>query len=179
MLKTNDMVVIGLGSNLGDSLDVVQTAMALLEQFALPGTFARSSIWRTSPVDCPPGVGDFVNAVAGFAPQSELEPLELLGRLKSIEAEFGRDQVRVRNAPRELDLDLLLFGSKRLQLPELTLPHPRAVQRLFVLQPLVEIAPDLVWPGLDQSVAALLEAIDTDEVVERVEVAPLQDAERR
>ena len=179
MLKTNDMVVIGLGSNLGDSLEIVQTAMELLEQFALPGTFARSSIWRTSPVDCPPGVGDFVNAVAGFAPHSELEPLELLGRLKSIEAEFGRDQVRVRNAPRELDLDLLLFGSTRLQLPELTLPHPRAVQRLFVLQPLVEIAPDLVWPGLDQSVAVLLEALDTDEVVERVEVAPLQDAEQR
>ena len=71
MLKTNDMVVIGLGSNLGDSLEIVQTAMELLEQFALPGTFARSSIWRTSPVDCPPGVGDFVNAVAGFAPHSE------------------------------------------------------------------------------------------------------------
>lgn len=162
------MVLIGLGSNRGDSVAIVTQAMTRLEAFA-SGPVRRSSLWRTSPVDCPPGSADFVNAAAAFEPSGVLEPEALLARLKGIEAEYGRQPVEVRNAPRALDLDLLLFGEEVRHTPDFVLPHPRAVNRRFVLAPAAEVLPDAVWPGTGRTVAALLAELKSDECVERID----------
>ncbi|XOV84639.1 MAG: 2-amino-4-hydroxy-6-hydroxymethyldihydropteridine diphosphokinase [bacterium] len=159
------MVLIGLGSNQGQSVAIMQAAIEALERFAVEGTFTASNLWRTSPVDCPPGSAPFLNAAVGFDAPAHLSPETLLHELKALEKEFGRGQKIIRNAPRELDLDLLVFNEEQRQTADFVLPHPRATDRLFVLAPLAEIAPDLVWPGLQQNVADLLSALDTEEEV--------------
>ena len=164
------MVLIGLGSNRGDSVAIVRGALARLETFATNGVRC-SSLWRTAPVDCPPGSGDFINAAAAFVPCPGLTPERLLASLKALEAEHGRLPVRVRNAPRELDLDLLLFGEESRDLPDFVLPHPRAVNRRFVLEPAAEVLPDLVWPGTGQTIATLLARLISDDRVERLRLA--------
>jgi 2-amino-4-hydroxy-6-hydroxymethyldihydropteridine diphosphokinase len=136
---------IGLGANLGDPRRSVEEALA--EIAALPQTrlLRRSSLYRTAPVDA--GGPDYVNAVAGV--ETALSPFELLRALLAIEQAHGR-QRSVRNAPRTLDLDLLLHGDTIIETPELTLPHPRLHQRAFVLEPLLEVAPGLVVDGLGE-----------------------------
>lgn len=161
------MVLIGLGSNRGDSTAIVRGAMARLAVFAA-GPVGCSSLWRTSPVDCPPGSDSFINAAAAFAPRPGLTPEGLLQALKSLEAEHGRPTVRTRNAPRALDLDLLLYGDERRNAADLVLPHPRAVGRRFVLAPAAEVLPDLRWPGTGRTIAELLANLDSDERVERL-----------
>jgi 2-amino-4-hydroxy-6-hydroxymethyldihydropteridine diphosphokinase len=161
------MILIGLGSNQGDSQSIVRDAMARLEVFA-SGPVRSSRLWRTSPVDCPPDSGDFVNAAVAFTAIAELTPEALLSELKSLEREYGRQRVPVRNAPRELDLDLLLFGDQIRDSEAFTLPHPRAVDRLFVLAPAAEVLPDAIWPGTCESIAELLRKIDSDEQVEPI-----------
>lgn len=161
------MILIGLGSNRGDSSTIVRAAMTRL------GMFARrevrcSGLWRTSPVDCPPDSGDFINAAAAFEAREGLEPEALLRALKRLEASFGRVENAVRNAPRELDLDLLLFDDQTRDSADFVLPHPRAVNRLFVLAPAAEVAPDAVWPGTGRTVAELLERLTSDETVVRI-----------
>jgi len=165
------LVIIGLGSNRGQSLDVVPASMRALQDFALPGTFRCSRLWRTSPVDCPPGSDQFINAAVSFEARTGLTPEGLLEELKALEVAFGRGQTLVRNAPRELDLDLLVFDEQRRDTDTFTLPHPRAMDRLFVLAPVAEIAPGLRWPGIGMTVAELLNALETDE-----QVLPLRDA---
>lgn len=162
------MILIGLGSNRGDSRRIVLEAMARLAEFAA-GEVRCSNLWRTSPVDCPPGSADFINAAAAFAARSDLTPEGLLRALKSIEVEYGRGAPTVRNAPRELDLDLLLFDDQTRDTETFTLPHPRAVDRLFVLAPAEEVLPDAVWPGTGSTIRALRAALETDEAVERLE----------
>ena len=137
--------------------------MQALARFAEPGTMRCSRLWRTSPVDCPPGSGEFVNAAVCFEARQEWNPEALLGELKALEVEFGRGRKLVRNAPRELDLDLLVYDRHTRNTEAFTLPHPRAVDRLFVLAPAAEIAPDLVWPGTGQWIQELLDALETDE----------------
>lgn len=158
-------MLISIGSNQGESLEIVPAAMAALEGFAQPGTFQRSRMWRTSPVDCPPGSGEFVNAAVCFEATAATTPETLLVQLKRLEHAHGRGCNPVHNAPRELDLDLLLFDSERRNTEKLTLPHPRAVERLFVLAPAAEIVPELRWPGLGMTVRELLDALETDEQV--------------
>ncbi|MDH3641155.1 MAG: 2-amino-4-hydroxy-6-hydroxymethyldihydropteridine diphosphokinase [Gammaproteobacteria bacterium] len=165
------MVLIGLGSNRGDSGNVVVSAMDRLCAFAA-GALLRSRLWRTSPVDCPPGSGDFINAAVAFAARPELTPEQLLRELKALEAEYGRDRTPVRNAPRELDLDLLLFDDQTRDDPDFVLPHPRAVNRLFVLAPAAEVAAEVVWPGLEATIGELLDGLESDEQVEVVDAAP-------
>ena len=97
-----------------------------------------------------------------------MTPEALLKSLKALEREYGRAEVDQRNAPRELDLDLLLFGSEVRDSVDFTLPHPRAIDRLFVLIPAAEVLPDARWPGTNSSIAELLEALDSDEAVERL-----------
>jgi 2-amino-4-hydroxy-6-hydroxymethyldihydropteridine diphosphokinase len=162
------MVLIGLGSNRGESAAIVKAAMARLRRFAR-GDVHCSSLWRTSPVDCPPGSGAFINAAAAFEAREGLEPEELLRGLKRLEAGFGRAATPVRNAPRELDLDLLLFDDQIRDSADFVLPHPRAVNRLFVLAPAAEVAPDAVWPGTGRTVAQLLEGLASDETVVRLD----------
>ncbi|HAL41562.1 MAG TPA: 2-amino-4-hydroxy-6-hydroxymethyldihydropteridine diphosphokinase, partial [Gammaproteobacteria bacterium] len=121
-----NMVLVGLGSNQGESTEIVIAAMHALARLAQPGSVRSSSLWRTSPVNCPPESGDFINAAVVFDALPDLTPEMLLSRLKTLEREFGRAERYQRNAPRELDLDLLLFGSERRQSEHFTLPHPRA-----------------------------------------------------
>ena len=132
---------VGLGSNLGASAAVLEAAFDALA--ALPGTclVARSSLYRSAPVDA---IGpDFVNAVAAL--ETTLAARALLTHLQRIEAQHGRERSG-RNAPRTLDLDLLLYGAEVIDEDGLIVPHPRLHERAFVLVPLLEIAPDVVIP---------------------------------
>lgn len=165
------LVLIGIGSNLPwagrSSMDIVRAAFAALRAYARD-EYRVSSLYRTSPVDCPPEAADFVNAAVAFVPVPDLTPEQLLAEVKALERTFGRGGVWRRNAPRPLDVDVLTFGDERRASPEFTLPHPRATERAFVLVPLAEIVPDEVWPGTSATVGELLAALETDEVVERL-----------
>jgi 2-amino-4-hydroxy-6-hydroxymethyldihydropteridine diphosphokinase len=162
------MVLIGLGSNRGPSVEIVLEAMTRLGTFAR-GPLRRSSLWRTTPVDCPPGAADFVNAAVAFEAREGLVPEALLQALKALEAEFGVRDRALRNAPRELDLDLLLFDDEHRDTDDFRLPHPRAVNRRFVLVPAAEVLPDAVWPGTGRTIRALCDALVSDERVTRLE----------
>lgn len=159
---------IALGGNLGDAKATVRDAMERLAAFSST-TLLRSSLWRSTPVDCPPGSPDFINAVVALTPLPRFTPESLLAELQALEREFGRRPKRVLNEARPLDLDLIAWGSEVRNTPTLTLPHPRAHLRRFVLQPLSELAPDLVLPGQAQTVAQLLAGLRTDEILERVQ----------
>ena len=162
------LILVGIGSNRGDSIGIVLESIERLRGLA-DGAFLRSSsLWRTSPVDCPPGSGDFMNAVVAFEPRHGLTPESLLATLKQLECEYGRSATPVRNAPRELDLDLLVYGDETRMTPQFVLPHPRATERRFVMAPAAEIAADLRWPGTRLTVAELLARINDDETVERL-----------
>jgi 2-amino-4-hydroxy-6-hydroxymethyldihydropteridine diphosphokinase len=162
----NPLVIIALGSNLGDSRQILLSALSRLQSFSdVP--VLKSSLWQTTPVDCPPGSPQFLNAVTGLFPRKDETPETLLTKLQALEKEFGRGIKKIPNEPRPLDLDLIAFGNETRHAPGLLLPHPRAFQRKFVLQPLCEIAPDLVLPGQTKSVAALLAGLRSDEVVAR------------
>lgn len=139
----NVIATIGLGANLNDPAAQVEYALAELDR--LPGTrlIARSSLYASAPVgyvDQP----DFINAVAQV--ETALAPRVLLAALLDIEHRHGRER-SFRNAPRTLDLDLLLYGNAHFHEAALTLPHPRMAERGFVLRPLLEIAPDAMIPG--------------------------------
>jgi len=146
--------------------------MRRLAEYA-DGELRVSDLWRTSPVDCPPGSGDFINAAVAFEARAGLTPEGLLQALKSLEVEFGRGPATVRNAPRELDLDLLLFDEHTRQTPDFVLPHPRAVDRLFVLAPAAQVAADARWPGAGASVGELLRNLRSDEQVEVLDATPV------
>lgn len=136
---------VGIGSNLEDPKSQVLRAFEALR--ALPETRAirLSPLYRSAPLG-PVSQPDFVNAVAGLL--TRLDSRALLGKLRALEAAFGRPAERERWGPRVLDLDLLVYGRERRQDPDLTLPHPGIVERNFVLYPLADIAPDLDVPGL-------------------------------
>ncbi|HSW02980.1 2-amino-4-hydroxy-6-hydroxymethyldihydropteridine diphosphokinase [Aquabacterium sp.] len=131
---------VGVGANLGDARLTVCQALQRLQAL---GTVRSSSLYRSAPIDAQGP--DFINAVAEL--DTPLPPAELLAALQVIETAFGRERP-YRNAPRTLDLDLLLHGDSVLLTPTLTLPHPRLHQRAFVLLPLLELAPTLQAPGL-------------------------------
>lgn len=136
---------VGIGANLEDPRQQVETA--LCELAALPSTrlVRASSRYRTPPMG-PPDQPDYVNAVAEL--ETALAPLALLDELQRIELAHRRQRGAERWGPRTLDLDLLLYGDERLDLPRLIVPHPGIADRAFVLVPLAEIAPDLSIPGL-------------------------------
>ena len=106
------LILVGIGSNRGDSIRIVRASIDALRGFAA-GALRQSSLWRTSPIDCPPDSDDFINAVVAFEPRADLTPEGLLAALKKLERQFGRAAAPVRNAPRELDLDLLVYGDER------------------------------------------------------------------
>lgn len=160
------LAFVALGSNLGDSVRIIRNAMDRLQQFS-DAPLLKSSLWQTSPVDCPPGSPPFVNAVVGFAPRAGETPESLLAKLQALEKEFGRQPKQILNEPRPLDLDLISFGNQTRNTPSLTLPHPRAHLRRFVLQPLSEIAPDLVLRGWTHTVSETLAALETCEMLKR------------
>lgn len=163
----SSLVFIALGSNLGDSRQILQRAMERLRELSTE-PLVKSSLWQTTPVDCPPGSPPFVNAVIGLQPLPDETPESLLKKLQSLEKEFGRQPKKVMNEPRPLDLDLIAFGHATRNAQYLTLPHPRAHERRFVLQPLKEIAPNLVLPGQSQTVAQLLAALPEDAAMSKL-----------
>ena len=152
------LAVIALGSNLGDSREILREAMDRLQTIS-DAPILKSSLRETAPVDCPPDSPMFVNAVAGLIPRAGETPESLLEKLQALEKEFGRQPKTVLNEPRPLDLDLIAFGGETRNTVELVLPHPRAHVRSFVLQPLSEIAPDLILPGQTKSVKELLDEV--------------------
>ena len=152
------MLLIGLGANVGDSVNQIRRAVERLEE-ALGNTAVCSKLWRTRPVDCLPQTPDFINAVAMFESPAGLSPSTLLNWLQKLEQQFGRQAARADNSPRELDLDLLLFDAQIICTEWLTLPHPRAQQRHFVLAPAAELVPNLIWPGTTKTVYDLLRAL--------------------
>ena len=149
---------VALGSNLGNPVEIVRSAMAQLQALS-DKPLLKSSLWQTAPVDCPPGSPPFINAVAGLEPRPEETPATLLLQLRALEEKFGRAPGKIRNEPRLLDLDLIAFGSQEINSARLTLPHPRAHLRGFILQPLSEIAPDFVLPGQAKTVQQLLQGL--------------------
>jgi 2-amino-4-hydroxy-6-hydroxymethyldihydropteridine diphosphokinase len=163
---------IGLGANLGDARAALRDALDALRALALPGSFAASSLWGSAPIDS--HGPDYVNAVARL--RTALAPHALLDALQAIEQRFGRERP-YRNAPRTLDLDVLLYGvqgddgGRVLSDDRLTVPHPRAAQRAFVLAPLAELWPRGVIPGAGP-VATLLAAASRDPA-QRVEILAL------
>ena len=160
----SSLVIVALGSNLGDSRRIILDAMTRLQNFS-GQPILRSSLWQTTPVNCPPGSPLFVNAVVGFAPQKNETPESLLQKLRALEQEFGRRPKKVLNEPRPLDLDLIAFGTETRNSPGLVLPHPRAHLRRFVLQPLSEIAPELILPGQSRTISQLLAGLPETEAV--------------
>ena len=134
---------VALGANLGEPRATISAALAALADLASTTVVARSSLYRTAPVGLK-HQPDFINAVAAL--DTALTPWQLLEALFALEAHFGRSR-SVPNAPRTLDLDLLLHGDTSLGEARLTLPHPRMHERAFVLAPLAEIAPGCAIPG--------------------------------
>jgi 2-amino-4-hydroxy-6-hydroxymethyldihydropteridine diphosphokinase len=130
---------VGIGANLGEAQRAVRKAIADLGKLPAVTLRRKSSLYRTQPVDA--GGPDYVNAVVEIA--TRLTAPELLSQLRRLESEAGRERP-YRNAPRTLDLDLLLYGSARIESGQLTVPHPRMRERAFVLVPLAEIAPHRV-----------------------------------
>ena len=160
-----ETAIIALGSNVGDSVGIIYAAFEKLQRFSNE-SIRRSSLWQSTPVDCPLGSPSFVNAAAVLTPLSDETPESLLAKLQALEKEFGRRRKVVLNEPRPLDLDLIAFGNEVRNTPKLILPHPRAHLRRFVLQPLSEVAPDFVLPGQKQTIAQLLAALPPGEQVE-------------
>ena len=146
---------VGVGANLGDPRAQVVSAIAALRELPDTQCIACSSLYASSPVDAPGP--DYFNAVVEL--QTRLTASQLLQALHAIEAQHGRARSTT-NAPRTLDLDLLLYGEERSDDPTLTLPHPRLHQRAFVLKPLLEIAPQLQVDGLGPLSSWLQKASD-------------------
>jgi 2-amino-4-hydroxy-6-hydroxymethyldihydropteridine diphosphokinase len=157
---------IALGSNLGDrrqQLSEARRHIVELPDVSPPILF--SSIYETEPINCETGAGKFLNAVieVGF----ERAPLSLLHALRGIEEAMGRPPRNARNRSRTIDLDLLYCGDWTQNTPELQLPHPRLHLRRFVLEPLVEIRPDLKLPGNNLAVRNLLTRVESEPLVVR------------
>ncbi len=163
--------VVGIGANLpgagGGPQHSVLAAFAALLAESRTGLVV-SSLWQTTPLDCPPDSPLFINAVAAFVPLVD-DPHALLQRLQALEAEAGRQRAGLRNAARPLDLDILLFGQLECATADLILPHPRMAERRFVLAPLAEIAPDLRIPGQAHTVSMLLQALPEQGEMRRID----------
>jgi 2-amino-4-hydroxy-6-hydroxymethyldihydropteridine diphosphokinase len=155
-----NLAYVALGANLGDPVATIRAALGALANLPDSRVVQSSSLYRTAPV------GDleqpeFINAVVAL--ETRLPPESLLDALLDIETRFGRIRA-TKNGPRTLDLDLLLYGNHQLDLPRLTLPHPRLHLRAFVLYPLAEIAPDLHLPG-HGTISAWLPAVANQGIV--------------
>jgi 2-amino-4-hydroxy-6-hydroxymethyldihydropteridine diphosphokinase len=161
------LAFVALGSNLGDSRRIVLDAMTRLQSFS-DQPILKSSLWQTSPVNCPPDSPLFVNAVVGLVARAGETPESLLEKLRELEMEFGRLPGKILNEPRLLDLDLIAFGTETRHSPDWILPHPRAHLRRFVLQPLSEIAQELILPGQNKTISQLLAGLANEETVTRL-----------
>lgn len=152
--KTCDTTIafLCLGSNLGKRLANLRAAVDALAAnpaIAVDRNFGVSSVYETDPIGGPPGQPDFLNAVIRI--DTSLTPRELLEVTRSIEKALGRER-EVHHGPRTIDIDILLYGTQFIDMPDLQIPHTRLHQRRFVLEPLCELAPDAVHPLLNLTV---------------------------
>lgn len=157
-------VVLALGSNLGERMAALQGAVDALAD--TPDFFITSvsAVYETEPVDSPDGAGKFLNAVV--LADTTLPAKRLMERALAIEDAFDRERSDVRNAPRTLDVDLIVVGDRRSNEDFLRLPHPRAAERAFVLQPWHDLEPDAVLPD-HGPIAELLEKADSSGITRR------------
>lgn len=156
---------LGMGTNLGDRLDHLRTALHQLIDDDRVNLSDAASVYETSPVGGPPGQSNYLNTVVKIT--TSLDAPSLLRHILGVEQSMGRVRQEI-NGPRNIDIDLILMDGLVLDTPTLSLPHPRFHQRSFVLTPLAELAPDLPHPVLKQSVRELLiELPSGDEVVNR------------
>ena len=162
---------IAFGSNVGDRQEYCDRAIVLLGMLPLSSLLGVSSYYETEPID-PAGVlgsSWFFNGVARI--ETSLSARRLLEILQETERALGRDEDR-RDGPRTMDFDILFFGNQIIQEKGLTIPHPRLHLRRFVLEPLVELAPDWMHPSLDRSMKDLLQALDDPGAVKKLDVLP-------
>jgi 2-amino-4-hydroxy-6-hydroxymethyldihydropteridine diphosphokinase len=162
---------LGLGANLGDARQSLKDAVVCLAQQHGITVLAKSSLYRTEPIDA--HGDDYYNVVVKI--ETTLNARALLTLCHRIEHHFGRERP-YRNAPRTLDIDIVLFGDERIDEPDLVIPHPRAAERAFVLVPLVEIDADVLIPGVGRA-DGLIERVATQRI-EKVQTCrcPILDA---
>jgi len=153
---TMSTVYIGLGANLGDREATIRAALDRLRAHPHVTVVAESPLIETDAVGGPPGQPAFLNGAAAL--ETDLEPYDFLDVLKQVERDLGR-RPRGRWGPREIDLDLLLFGDRVVETARLTVPHARLRERRFVLAPLAEIAPDARDPVTGRTVREMLERL--------------------
>jgi 2-amino-4-hydroxy-6-hydroxymethyldihydropteridine diphosphokinase len=156
------IVYLSLGSNLGDRAANLRQAIEELSE--LGAVVAVSSIYETEPVEASPQPW-FLNCAVRL--DTEKMPRQLIAAILNLEQAMGR-QRRKEKAPRTIDIDILLFGSSIVELPSLTVPHPRLHQRRFVLEPLAEIAPDARHPVFKRTIRELRDALPSGQQVKRL-----------
>ena len=158
MRDGGELVFVAVGANLGDREATFAAVVRALEREPDLLLLEASPVYETDPIG-PGDQGPYLNAVLSL--RSWLAPLELLARLQQIEAMLGRDRGRasLRWGPRTLDLDLLFYGERCIELPELTVPHPRLHERAFVLVPLAALAPSFVHPRLGATLEAIVRSL--------------------
>ena len=150
---------VALGSNLGDRLGNLRAARkAIVGLAGVQPPVLSSAVYETDAIDCEPGAGKFLNAVLEFDYKGD--PTDLWKKLMEIESALGRLRDHARNVSRKIDIDILYAGEIQIDTRELQLPHPRLHLRRFVLQPLVDIRPDLILPNQTKSVCELLAELD-------------------
>lgn len=156
--------VLALGSNLGERMASLQGAVDAIADTPDVWVTGVSPVYETEPLDCPEGAKNFLNAVVLI--DTTLAASRLMDRALAIEDAFDRERNEVQNAPRTLDVDLIVVGDRRSDEPSLRLPHPRAAERAFVLRPWLDLEPDAEFPDLGP-IAELLEKADQGGVTRR------------
>ena len=163
---------ISIGANLPSAAGSPQQTIAFaFQRLEKLSTFPilKSSLYASSPVDSPEGTPDFLNAMAGIISDETETPSSLLHKLQEIENAAGRTRSGIRNEARTLDLDLILFKQQVCHTPELILPHPRAHERRFVLEPLIEITEaGFQFPCFEMDLGKILGAISDDQPIRRL-----------
>lgn len=157
------VVYLSLGSNLGDREANLRTAIEKLKEIGNP--LAVSSFYETEPVEVTGAQPWFLNCVVKF--DTEKMPRQLIASILALEQDMGR-QRKQQKGPRTIDLDILLFGSSIIEIPSLTIPHPKLHQRRFVLEPFAEIAPDARHPVFKRTIRELRDALPAGQTVRKL-----------
>lgn len=161
-------VAVSLGSNLPylnrSPRQLVLAAMESLRRISIESR--ASSLYLSEPIDCPADAEDFINGAMLLRVAEKTSAHEFLRVMQGVEADYGRQRGKLQNQARTLDIDIISYGNQEVESPDLILPHPRAMQRRFVLMPLAEIDPEIVLPGQSANIAQLLAGLPPVENVQ-------------